>query len=80
MFVVVEFPMTFKEEKSIDSNAVQLAKASCIAYVPVTLSNADKSTLCSLVHPLNAFDQHNALMVVNAGNEAVTMLVDVEKA
>ena len=80
MFVVVEFPMTFKEEKSIDSNAVQSRKACCIATVPVTLSNADKSTLCSLGHPLNAYAQHDAPMVVNAGNEAVTMFVEFVKA
>ena len=72
--------MTFNEEKSIDSNAVHPPNAYCIAVVPVTLSNADKSTVFSLVQPLNAYDQHDALMVVNAGKDALTMLVDVEKA
>ena len=72
--------MTFKAEKSIDSNAVQPPKAYCIAVVPVTLSNADRSTLRNFVQPLNAYDQHDALMVVNAGKDALTMLVDVEKA
>ena len=80
MLVVVELPITFSEEKSTDSNAVQPPNAYCIAVVPVMDSNPERSTVFSFVQPLKVYDQHEALMVVNAGNEAVTMFVELAKA
>ena len=72
--------MTFNAEKSIDSNAVHPLKADCIALDSVMLSNADKFTVFNFVHPLNVYDQHDALIVFNTGKDALTMLVELAKA
>ena len=80
-YSVAFVPVTLSNaDKSTDSNAMQPSNACCIADAPVMLSNADKSTDSNAMQPINAYDQHYALIVVNAGNDALTMLVDSEKA